>query len=89
MVIPINPSNCNFILPSFSTSKILIRSPVNRNISIIAAPSMDNISSAINEFPFPEIRDTPQSRNTFSSIFVNIIKEYIQTHTSIDILLIE
>ena len=41
------------------------------------------------EFPFPEIRDTPQSRNTFSSIFVNIIKEYIQTHTSIDILLIE
>jgi len=41
------------------------------------------------EFPFPEIRDTPQSRNTFSSVFVNIIKEYIQTHTSIDILLIE
>ena len=41
------------------------------------------------EFPFPDIRDTPQSRNTFSSTFVNIIKEYIQTHTGIDILTID
>ena len=41
------------------------------------------------EFPFPDIRDTPQSRNTFSSSFVNIIKEYIQTHTGIDILTVD
>ena len=41
------------------------------------------------EFPFSDIRDTPESRNTFSSYFANIIKEYIQTHTGIDILNID
>ena len=41
------------------------------------------------EFPFSDIRDTPESRNTFSSYFANIIKEYIQTHTGIDILTID
>ena len=41
------------------------------------------------EFPFPGIRDTPQSRNNFSSAFLNIIKEYIQTHTGIDILKVD
>ena len=37
------------------------------------------------EFPFPDLRDTPQSRNTFASAFVNLIQEYIEIHTGIDI----
>ena len=37
------------------------------------------------EFPFPDLRDTPQSRNTFASAFVNLIQEYIQIHTGINI----
>ena len=38
------------------------------------------------EFPFPDLRDTAQSRNTFSSAFVSIIQDYIETHTGMDIL---
>ncbi len=41
------------------------------------------------EFPFPDLRDTSQSRGTFSSSFVQIIQKYIQTHTGIDVLLID
>jgi hypothetical protein len=37
------------------------------------------------EFPFPDLRDTQQSRNTFASAFVNLIQKYIQIHTGIDI----
>jgi hypothetical protein len=41
------------------------------------------------EFPFPDLRDTPQSRNNFASIFANLIREYIQIYTGIDIFQIE
>jgi hypothetical protein len=41
------------------------------------------------EFPFPDLRDTPQSRNTFASIFVTLIQEYIQIYTGIDIFQID
>ena len=37
------------------------------------------------EFPFPDLRDTSQSRNNFSSAFVNFIQKYILTHAGIDI----
>lgn len=37
------------------------------------------------EFPFPDLRDTPESRNSFASAFVNLVQKYIQIHTGIDI----
>ena len=44
-----------------------------------------NFSSIQLEFPFQGLRDTPQSRTQFSSIFVDLVQEYFLTHLNIDL----
>tara|TARA_B100000989_G_scaffold240220_1_gene187083 strand:- start:3494 stop:4471 length:978 start_codon:yes stop_codon:yes gene_type:complete len=44
-----------------------------------------NFSSIQLEFPFQGLRDTPQSRNLFSSIFADIVQEYFLIHFNIDL----
>jgi len=55
------------------------------NTSLYGKDRNFNFNAIQLEFPFPDLRDTPQSRNTFASAFVNLIQEYIQIHTGIDI----
>ena len=43
-----------------------------------------NFSSIQLEFPFQGLRDTPQSRTQFSSIFVDLVHEYFLIHLNID-----
>ena len=44
-----------------------------------------NFSSIQLEFPFQGLRDTPQSRTQFSSIFVDLVQEYFLIHLNIDL----
>ena len=44
-----------------------------------------NFSSIQLEFPFQGLRDTPQSRTQFSSIFVDLVHEYFLIHLNIDL----
>ena len=44
-----------------------------------------NFSSIQLEFPFQGLRDTPQSRTQFSSIFVDLVHEYFLIHLDIDL----
>jgi hypothetical protein len=44
-----------------------------------------NFSSIQLEFPFQGLRDTPQSRSQFSSIFVNLVHEYFLINLNIDL----
>ncbi len=44
-----------------------------------------NFSSIQLEFPFQGLRDTPQSRAQFSSIFVDLVHEYFLIHLNIDL----
>ena len=44
-----------------------------------------NFSSIQLEFPFQGLRDTPQSRSQFSSIFVDLVHEYFLIHLNIDL----
>ena len=44
-----------------------------------------NFSSIQLEFPFQGLRDTPQSRTQFSSIFVDLVHEYFIIHLNIDL----
>ena len=44
-----------------------------------------NFSSIQLEFPFTGLRDTPQSRTQFSSIFVDLVHEYFLINLDIDL----
>ena len=44
-----------------------------------------NFSSIQLEFPFQGLRDTPQSRSQFSSVFVDLVHKYFLIHLNIDL----
>tara|TARA_S200000501_G_scaffold368078_1_gene405416 strand:+ start:171 stop:1151 length:981 start_codon:yes stop_codon:yes gene_type:complete len=55
------------------------------NTSLYGKDRNFNFNAIQLEFPFPDLRDTPESRNSFASAFVNLVQKYIQIHTGIDI----